>query len=100
MKLLTDNDIDKMIDQNVTFVGTAKNAKAGAVLITTDNSAIYIKGLDYWEPELLDQQLTVSGVLKKEKFIPDPVIDKSGGISTGAHGKQLVLENAEYSIVE
>ena len=97
---MTDYDIDKMIDQNVTLIGTAKNAKAGALLITTDNSAIYIKGLDYWAPELLNQQLTVSGVLKKEKFIPDPVIDKSGGISTGATGKQLVLENAEYSIMD
>ena len=97
---MTDNDIDKMIDQNVTLIGTAKNAKAGAILITTENSAIYIKGLDYWAPELLNQQLTVSGVLKREKFIPDPVIDKSGGISTGAYGIQLILDNAEYSIVE
>jgi len=40
----------------------------------------------------------VSGLLKNEKFIPDPIIDENGAISTGAYGDQLVLENAEYSV--
>ena len=92
--------VEKVIGQKVTLSGTAKDAKAGAVLITTDETVIYIKELDSWAPELVDQQVSVTGVLKKEKLIPDPEIDKNGGISSGATGTQLVLEKAEYSKVE
>ena len=94
------NGVEKLIGQKIALLGTARNAKAGAVLITTDESVIYIKGLESWSPELVDQQVSVNGVLKKEKLIPDPEIDKNGGISSGATGTQLVLEKAEYSKVE
>ncbi len=90
-------EIEKLMGQKVTLLGTAKDAKGGAVLITTDGYVIYIKGLEYWSPELIDKKVSVSGLLKQEKLIPDPVIDKNGGISCGAIGEQLVLEKAEYS---
>ncbi len=88
--------VEKVIGQKVTLLGTAKDAKAGAVLLTTDEDVVYIKGLESWPPELVDQQVSVNGVLQKAKLIPDPVIAKNGGISSGATGKQLVLEQAEY----
>jgi hypothetical protein len=89
-------DIEKLIGQKITILGIAKDAKGGAVILTSENVPIYIKGLDSWSPELFDKQLKVTGVLKEEKFIPDPVIDEDGSISTGAYGDQLVLENAKY----
>lgn len=89
-------DIEKTIGQKITILGIAKDAKGGAVLLTSDNGPIYIKGLDSWPMELFDKQIKATGVLKEEKFIPDPVIDENGSISTGAYGDQLVLENAEY----
>jgi len=89
-------DIKKLIGQKITIFGIAKDAKGGAILLTSEKVPIYIKGLDYWSPELFDKQLKVTGVLKEEKFIPDPVIDEDGSISTGAYGDQLVLENAEF----
>jgi len=88
--------LEKFIGQKITLIGTAKDAKGGAVIITTDEHVIYIKGLDFWSSELLDKHVSVSGLLKQEKFIPDPVINKNGGISCGAIGEQLVLEEAEY----
>ena len=89
-------DIEKSIGQKITILGIAKDAKGGAILLTSEKVPIYIKGLDSWSPELYDKQLKVTGVLKEEKFIPDPVIDEDGSISTGAYGNQLVLIDAEF----
>jgi len=91
-------ELEKLIGQKVNLNGTAKDAKGGAVLITPEGYVIYIKGLESWPSELLDKPVSVSGLLKKEKLIPDPIIDKNGAISTGATGDQLVLENSEYSV--
>ncbi|TFG14209.1 MAG: hypothetical protein EU535_03720 [Promethearchaeota archaeon] len=91
-------ELEKLIDQRVTLHGSAKNAKGGAVIITKDNNVIYVKNLESWSPKLEDKQMIVSGLLKKEKFIPDPIIDENGAISCGAKGMQFVLENAEYYI--
>jgi len=91
-------ELEELIGQKVTLLGTAKDAKGGAVLITADSNVIYIKELDSWSSELLDKQVSVSGLLNKEKFIPDPVIDKNGAISSGAFGDQLVLEKTEIII--
>ena len=90
--------LEKQIGQKVTLGGTAKDAKGGAVLLTVEGNVIYIKGLEFWPSEFLDKQISVKGLLKEEKFIPDPVIDEDGAISTGAYGDQLILENAEYSL--
>jgi len=92
--------IEKQIGQKVTITGTAKDAKGGAVLLTPEGNVIYIKGLEFWPSDILDKQLSVRGLLKEEKFIPDPIIDEDGAISTGAYGDQLVLENTEYSKIE
>jgi len=89
-------DIEKSIGQKITILGIAKDAKGGAVLLTSGKVAIYIKGLDSWPPELFNKQLKVTGMLKEEKFIPDPIIDENGSISTGAYGDQLVLIDAEF----
>ncbi len=89
-------DIEKLIGQKITIIGIAKDAKGGAVVLTPEKVAIYIKGLDSWSSELFDKRLEVTGVLKEEKFIPDPVVDEDGSISTGGYGDHLVLENAKY----
>ena len=91
-------ELEKLIGQKVNLNGTAKDAKGGAVLITPEGYVIYIRGLESWSSELLDKHISVSGLLKKEKLIPDPTIDENGAISTGATGDQLVLENSEYSV--
>jgi len=80
----------------VTLHGIARDAKGGAVLITAEKIPIYVEDIASWPPELHYKQITAIGVLKKKKFIPDPKIDKNGGISQGAIGMQLVLERAKF----
>ena len=88
-------ELKQFLGKKVTLLGTSRDAKAGAVLITGDRNPIYINGLASWSADLLGKQVSVKGVLKKEKFIPDPIIDENGAISTGATGDQFVLKNVK-----
>jgi hypothetical protein len=81
--------------QDVVLSGRAKNAKGNAVLYTEDRNVVYIKDMSEWSEELLDAKITIKGQLKEMKLIPDPKIEKSGAISQGAKGNQIVLENIE-----
>ncbi len=91
-------ELDKLIGQKVTLLGIAKDAKGGAVLITAEGNVIYIKELESWASELLDKEVSVTGLLNKEKFIPDPETDENGAISSGAFGSQFVLKKAEIIV--
>ena len=85
------------MEKKTTLSGVARDAKGGAILFTLEKAVIYIEGLDFWPPELCDEQVVVTGILTRKKYIPAPTTDKNGAISTGAEGEQFVLENAEYS---
>lgn len=89
-------DLENKVDQKVEIKGLAKDAKAGAVVLNEENTPIYIKGLAFWPDELFDKQVIVKGTLRLLKLIPDPVMTEDGGHSTGAWGKDWVLEGAEY----
>ncbi|MFX1445378.1 MAG: hypothetical protein ACFFHV_18330 [Promethearchaeota archaeon] len=90
--------LEILLGQKVDLHGTAKDAKSGAVITTPEGYVIYIKGLETWPSEFLNKRILVSGILKEEKLIPDPIIDENGSISTGAIGDQFVLIQAEYSL--
>ena len=72
----------KFLGMKITLSGIAKESKAGPVLVTDDKIPIYIKSISSWSDRFLNKQVSLTGVLKKEK-------------SQGAEGDQLVLENAE-----
>ncbi len=81
-----------------TLIGTAKNAKAGAVLLV-DGNPIYIEGLAEWPEDILDKQVQATGRLVQEKFIPDPGPDENGAYSQGAVGPQTVLKESTHKLV-
>lgn len=78
--------------------GVAKNAKAGAVIVT-DGDVIYVGGLSEWPEEVLDKTVEATGKLVDEKFIPDPV-GETGLPQQGAEGSQSVLKEAEWKRLE
>lgn len=45
----------------VTITGTAKDAKAGAVVITSDNQVYYLDKLDAWNKDVVGKQVRVTG---------------------------------------
>jgi hypothetical protein len=79
-----------------TLIGKAHNAKGGAVVVTDNFGTVYIDGLDSWPDELLDRLVEVTGTLKREKRIPDPVTKPSGEVSAGAYGDQTVVYDAQW----
>ena len=50
-----------------TITGTAKDAKAGAVVVTTDNAVYYLDKLEAWSSDVVGKQVRVTGkvVVKK-----------------------------------
>ncbi len=77
------------------LVGTAIDAKAGAVLETAD-----VGGLSSWPAALRQRRVTVTGIVVTKKLIPDPVVGPKGEISQGAEGDQTVIEGARWRLVE
>lgn len=77
-----------------TYIGTAQNAKGGAVLITSVQ-VLYLENKSEWEEEFLGKEVSVTGKLEERKIFPDPVNEK-GEIVQGAWGTQWVL--VEYRI--
>jgi RNase P/RNase MRP subunit p29 len=49
------------------ITGTAKDAKAGAVVVTTDNAVYYLDRLEAWSSDVVGKQVRVTGkvVVKK-----------------------------------
>lgn len=90
----------KSIGERVVLQGIARNAKAGAVVVEDAGRVLYVKGLDSWPGSLDGQRVKVTGVVRDEKMIPDPVVDEKGAISQGAEGSQLVIHEAEWKLDE
>jgi len=89
-----------MITQTTVIRGKAMDSKAGAVLVTADGKVVYIEGLDYWPSNLTGKDVSVTGLLKRKKLIPDPQIGSGGAISQGSSGEQEVLEQATWKLAE
>lgn len=89
---------ERWIDQNVVLRGIARNAKAGAVVVTDDGLVVYLEGLDGWPEAISNRKVEVSGLLREKKHIPDPV--RSGELAQGAWGEQLVLERPQWKVTE
>lgn len=82
-----------------TVVGTAENAKGGAVLLV-DDVPLYVVGLDAWPDELLHRRVQVTGVRARKQYLPEATVDASGAVSQGAVGQQDVLEGASWQLAE
>jgi hypothetical protein len=75
----------------VTLEGTARNAKAGAVLETSDKT-VSVKGLAAWPADVLGRRLTLKGDL--ETVPPAPAtMDPFGNVVQAILTTQYVLHN-------
>lgn len=82
-----------------TLVGTAENAKGGAVLLVGD-TPVYIEGLDEWPDAWLHRRVTATGVRTRKQYLPGAAVDETGAVSQGAVGPQDVLERASWAPAE
>lgn len=94
-----DTDPSEHLNEKVELVGVAENAKSGAVVVLSTGEPVYIKNLDYWDEGLYKKRIKVTGLLRKQKLVPDPVVNIRGEVSAGAFGMSLVLEEAKWEVV-
>ena len=85
---------DQARDKKINITGTTQNAKAGAVVVTTDNSVYYIEGMDSWSEEVLNTQVKVSGELHEVNHDEKDLVNEKGEYSQGMTGTQKIIRKA------
>ncbi len=93
---MNEESLHDLVDQNAHLLGIAENAKGGAVVILRNQEVIYVRNLPSWEEEVVGKQVSIKGIVRLEKYIPDPKVAEDGAISQGAIGSQYVLDNAQW----
>lgn len=88
-----------LIDKEVTLEGIAENAKGGGILLLPSQEVVYIRYLVWWVDAIRGTKVTMTGILRYEKYIPDPEVAEDGAISQGAIGSQFVLDNAKWELI-
>src|SRR4026209_666321 len=74
--------------------GTAKNAKAGAVLVADDGNPTYVEGLSEWPDHLKNKRLRLVGVVERKTIFP-AVQEVEGGEIQGMVGVPRVIRLPE-----
>jgi hypothetical protein len=93
MEVRTASDLTAADGKLVTISGTARDAKAGAVILV-EQVPIYVDRMDSWPSKDHGRSVRMTGRLIHKKHISDPVA-QSGAIAQGAWGDQYVLTDAQ-----
>lgn len=93
---MNEESLHDLINQNAQLTGRAENAKGGAVVVLQNQEVIYVRNLSFWEEEIVGTQVSIKGIVRSEKYIPDPEVAEDGAISQGAIGSQYVLDDAQW----
>ncbi|MCJ7817214.1 MAG: hypothetical protein MUP60_00010 [Candidatus Thorarchaeota archaeon] len=67
-------------------------------MVLQNQEVIYVRNLSFWEDEVVGKQFSIKGIIRLEKYIPDPAVSEDGAISQGAIGSQYVLDDAQWYI--
>ncbi len=93
---MKEESLDDLIDEDAHFTGRAENAKGGAVVVLQNQEVIYVRNLPSWDEAIVGKQVSIKGIVRLEKYIPDPEVAEDGAISQGAIGSQYVLDDAQW----
>lgn len=88
--------LHEQLDQAAEVVGVARDAHAGAVVLTDDRTPVYIAGLESWDGGLSGARVRVSGVLRHRALVPEAQVAEDGSVSHGMSGKVYVVEGASW----
>jgi hypothetical protein len=88
--------LDQQVGQQVTIQGTARNAMAGAVVLTSNRTPIYLEGVESWDGSVDGKSISASGVLRKRGG--DDVVNASGEHASGISGEHFVLEQPTWTV--
>lgn len=87
--------LDEKLGTQITIEGTARNAMAGAVVLTADRTPVYVQGLERWDRAVDGKRVRASGMLRKRGA--DAVVDAHGAQASGFPGDHYVLETPTWT---
>jgi hypothetical protein len=94
---MIDRNPSHLLGQKVTLVGVAYDAHSGAMLLLSDETPVYISGLDCWDDQWDRKKLHVSGTLTRKELAPDPEVSEKGEHSHGMLGSSLIISDATWT---
>ena len=97
---IVDSDPWKLVGQQVTLKGTARDAAEGAVVMLKDRTPVYVKGLYSWDDALDRKTVHVTGTLRVGGGSNEPLVNAKGEHSEGSEGDMLVIEDATWKTAD
>lgn len=88
--------LDQKIDTQVTIEGTARNAMAGAVVLTADRTPVYVDGVESWDGAVDGKKISASGMLRRRAG--DDLVNDKGEYASGISGPHFVLEQPTWTV--
>jgi predicted oxidoreductase len=73
-----DTDPSAQVGRTVTLVGVARDAVAGAVVLLSDRTPVYVAGVDSWDSAWDRKRVRVTGVLRLRAIAPEPKVNEKG----------------------
>ena len=91
-----DPELEKLLDQNVTFRGRARNGLHGAVIVPYDRVPVFLEGMTAWGRIMSGKKVEVTGVLRRRKLAPDAHVVEFDGSGEAVVCDVYVIENPTW----
>jgi hypothetical protein len=98
MEVMNQHSLAQLVGQPVDICGVARDAAAGAVVLLSDRTPVYIHGLDAWDAKYEGKPVKATGVLRHRHVAPEARVDADGAVSHGVSGASYVLEGASWTL--
>lgn len=80
--VIVKRELPTLVDQPIRLVGTAENAKGGAVVMV-DGTPVYVAKKDSWPDALRTKRVSLGGRLTRSQHLPQATVNAKGEISQG-----------------
>jgi hypothetical protein len=81
----------------IVIIGTAWNAKGGAVVLTKKDAVYYVRGLEAWDKKFYGKKVKVTGKLV---LVDHPKRRKDEPLVQEMEGTQRIIEDAKWELVK
>ncbi len=95
---MKDTDLKAHLNHHTTIHGVAENAKGGAIVMTSDDTPIYLGGVAEWDSEVAGESVVVSGTLRRVTAGPTPLTGSNNKHSAGVDSARYLLENPTWKL--
>jgi len=86
-----------MQEKNIVVIGTAWNAKGGAIVVTKKEAVYYVRGLVDWDKKFYGKKVKLTGKLV---LVDHPKRGKDQPLVQDMEGTQRIVEDAKWELVK